>query len=135
VKNNLASLYRTDLHKSLIAGRRILNMFHFGSRSRDSDRPDRGYVCRECGAVLLFDPEVERHRHYFGHQEIERIPYGSEKQRRFKNTFADFVENKELPVDAVIRLLFMGFPFSRLPPEVQSAVGEEMTRRFPDAQQ
>ena len=48
---------------------------------------------------------------------------------RFKNTFAPYVENKELSVDAVIRLLFWGLPFQRLPDEVKHAVRAEMSHR------
>jgi hypothetical protein len=51
------------------------------------------------------------------------------RSRRFKNTFAPYVENKELPLEAIIRLLFMGFPISQLPEEIQLAVREEMELR------
>lgn len=47
----------------------------------------------------------------------------------FKNPYPDRVEGDELPVDVIIRLLFIGFPFNKLPPDVKEAVHEEMTRR------
>lgn len=53
----------------------------------------------------------------------------SPSERRFKNTFAPYVENKELPLEAIIRLLFLGLPLAQLPVEIQTAVREEMGRR------
>lgn len=49
-------------------------------------------------------------------------------EKVFKNTFASNVENDELPTGAIIRMLYMGLQFSKLPPEVKAAVTEEMER-------
>jgi hypothetical protein len=51
------------------------------------------------------------------------------KPRKFKNTFAPNVVNKELSVDACIGLLRLGFPYEQLPPEVQQAVRIELDFR------
>ena len=50
-------------------------------------------------------------------------------ERKFKNTFAPYVKNKELSVDACIGLLRLGYPFGQMPEEVQSAVRHEMAWR------
>ncbi len=48
----------------------------------------------------------------------------------FKNTFASTVENKELSVDNIIRLLFFGVVKHKdLPENIQIAVDAEMARR------
>ena len=52
------------------------------------------------------------------------------QRRTFKNTFISHVTNKELSVDMTIQCLFRQVvKYKDLPPEVQNAVDEEMTRR------
>lgn len=50
-------------------------------------------------------------------------------ERKFKNTFAPYVGNKELSVEACIGLVRLGFPFDQFPNEVQRAVSIELAWR------
>lgn len=52
-----------------------------------------------------------------------------DKERKFKNTFAPDVENKELSVDACVGLLRLGFPIDKMPQEIQAAVRIELACR------
>lgn len=51
------------------------------------------------------------------------------QNKKFPNTFAPTIKNKDLTIDNIIQMLSLGFPFQELPKEIQQAVREETDRR------
>lgn len=48
------------------------------------------------------------------------------REKRFKNTFAPWVENKWLTVEMLIGMVKIGFPWEKMPHDAQIAILEAM---------